>query len=95
LANNLPDLPAFHHPTNECACHESDRECCCDIQHRVPLNALGCVINEFFCSVATLFCGTLDYSYAVLDCVSNRAGGARSLVSRFGDMLSRSVQYCL
>jgi hypothetical protein len=60
LPGNLPDLPALHHPTNESARHEGDRECCSDTQHRVPLNALGCVVHEFFGSVASLLCGTLD-----------------------------------
>jgi len=47
----------------------------------VSLNALSCVIQEFFGSIAALFCGTPRYSYAIVDCIGNRAGCARSLVS--------------
>jgi hypothetical protein len=47
----------------------------------VSLEALSCVIQEFFGSIATLFCGTSHYSYAILYCIGNRTGCTRSLVS--------------
>jgi len=47
----------------------------------VSLEALSCVIQELFRGIATLFCGTSHHSYAILYCVSNRAGCAGSLVS--------------
>jgi hypothetical protein len=89
------DLPAFHHPAGQCSCREADRERRCNTQDRVPLDALRCVIHELFGSIATLFCGALYDSDAIPDCVRNRARSARSLVRRFGDMFSRSVQDCL
>jgi hypothetical protein len=92
---NLPDLPSFHHPAEQCSCREADGECRCNTQDRVSLDALRCVVHELFGSVATLFCRTLYYSDATFDCVSNCAGGSRSLVSRFGDVFSGSVQYRL
>jgi len=47
----------------------------------VSLDALSCVIQEFFGSIAALFCGTPQYSYAILDRIGNRTGCTRSLVS--------------
>ncbi len=61
----------------------------------MSLDALSRVIQEFFGSIAALFCGTPDYFYAILYCAGNRIGCTRSLVSRFGDMFSRSFHYGL
>jgi hypothetical protein len=61
----------------------------------VTLDPLTCIIQEFFDGIATLFRGTPRYSYAIVNCIGNRAGCARSLVSRFGDVIGRSFQYSL
>jgi hypothetical protein len=47
----------------------------------VPLDALSCVIQEFFGSITALLCGTPHYSHTILDRIGNRTGCARSLVS--------------
>jgi hypothetical protein len=48
----------------------------------VSLDALSCVIQEFFSSIAALFRGTLHYSDAILDyCIGERTGCAGSLAS--------------
>jgi hypothetical protein len=47
----------------------------------VSLDAFRCVIQEFFGSIAALFRGTPDYSYAIPYCIGNRTGCARRLVS--------------
>jgi hypothetical protein len=39
----------------------------------VSLDALSCVIQEFFGNSAALFCGTPHRSCAILDCIGNRA----------------------
>jgi hypothetical protein len=60
------------------------------------LDALSCVIQEFFSSIAALFCGTPHYSDAILYyCVGDRTGCVGSLASGFSDAFSRSVQYSL
>ena len=56
-------------------------------------DALSCVIQEVFGSIATLFRSTPHCSYAVLDRIGNRAGHTRSLVRRFGDVFSSSFHY--
>jgi hypothetical protein len=42
----------------------------------VSLQALSCVIQDFFGSIAALLCGTPHYSHAILDRVGNRTGCA-------------------
>jgi hypothetical protein len=59
----------------------------------VSLDALSCVVQEFFRGIATLSCGTPHYSNSILDSVANRSCGAGSLVSRLGDMFSSFFQY--
>jgi hypothetical protein len=49
--------------------------------HKVSLEALSCVIQKTFGSIAALFCGAPHYSYAILYCIGNRSGCTRSLVS--------------
>jgi hypothetical protein len=39
----------------------------------VSLDALSCVIQEFFGSIAALFCGAPRYSYAIVNCIADRA----------------------
>jgi hypothetical protein len=74
-------LPSFHHPADQCSCREAYRKGRRNSEHKVSLDALSCVIQEFFGSIAALFCGTPHYSYAVLYCIGNRAGCTRGLVS--------------
>jgi hypothetical protein len=48
----------------------------------VSLDALSCVIQKFFSSIAALFCGTLHYSDAIFYyCIGDRTGCAGSLAS--------------
>jgi len=47
----------------------------------VTLDALSCVIQELFRSIATLFGGAPHYSDAVSDCVGDRASRAGRLLS--------------
>jgi hypothetical protein len=61
----------------------------------MSLDALGCVIKEFFGRVAALFCDTPHNSYAFLYRVGNRTACPSSLVSRFGNVFSRSFHYAL
>ena len=39
----------------------------------MSLDALSCVIQEFFGSIAALFCGAPRYSYAIVNCIADRA----------------------
>jgi hypothetical protein len=61
----------------------------------VPLDALSCVVQEFFRSIATLFCNAPQYSDAIPDCAGDRTRCPGRLLSRFGNMFGRSVHYCL
>jgi hypothetical protein len=47
----------------------------------VSLDALSCVIQDFFGSVATLLCGTPHYSHAILYRIGNRTGCSRGPAS--------------
>jgi hypothetical protein len=78
---NLHDLPSFHHPADHGSRGEAQGKRSRDGYHRVSLEALSCVIQEFFRGIAALFCGTLRYSYAILYCIGNRTGCTGSLVS--------------
>jgi len=77
----LHDLPSFYHPADQRSCGEAYCKRSRNGYHKVSLEALSCVIQELFRGIATLFCGTSHHSYAILYCVSNRAGCAGSLVS--------------
>jgi hypothetical protein len=55
-------------------------------------DALTCVIQKFFSSIAALFCGTPDDSDTIFyDCIGDPTGCAGSLASRFSDAFSGSV----
>jgi len=86
----LPTLSSFHHPTDERSGGEGYCKCSHDGYRKVSLEPLGCVIQELLRGIATLFCCAPYYSYAVLNGIGNRTACARSLVSRFGDVFSRS-----
>jgi hypothetical protein len=75
------DLPSFHHQANQCSCGDAYRKRRRNRQHRVSLDTLSRVIQEFFGSIATLFCGTSRYSHAILYRIGDRAGCTRSPVS--------------
>jgi hypothetical protein len=47
----------------------------------MPLEAMGCLIQEFFPNIATLLRSMLHSSYAILYRIGNRACRARGLVS--------------
>jgi hypothetical protein len=89
------DLSSFDHPGDQRSRAETCRECRRHNEHRVTLDALARVIQKFFRGIAALFRGTSHCSGAIRDCIGNRAGCARSLVSRFGDVIGRSFQYSL
>jgi hypothetical protein len=78
---SVSDLPSFHHPSNQCSRGDAYRKGRRNRQHRVSLDALSCVIQEFFGSIAALFCGTPHYSHAILYQIGDRAGCTRSPVS--------------
>jgi hypothetical protein len=91
----LSDLPSFQHRANQCSCRDAYRKRRRNRYHWVPLDALSCVIQQFFGGITALLCGAPHYSYAILDRVGNCTGGARSLVSRFGNVFRRSFHYSL
>jgi hypothetical protein len=61
----------------------------------VSLDALSCVLQEFFSGITALFCGAPHYSNTIVDGIRNRTGGTGSLVSRFSDLICGSFQYRL
>ncbi len=56
----------------------------------MSLETLSRIIQEFFGSIPALLYGTPHDSHAIVKRIGNRAGCARSLVSRFRDVFSRS-----
>jgi hypothetical protein len=85
----------FNHPAHEGSSGEAYGKCGRDCQHGVSLDALSCVIQEFFGSVPALLCGTPHGSDAVPNCVGDRVRCARRLVSRVGDLFCCSFHYRL
>jgi hypothetical protein len=81
VAFQFADLLSFHDPADQCSCGETYGKRRGDSQNQVSLDALSCVIQEFFGSIAALFRSAPRHSHAFLNCVSDRAGCARSLVS--------------
>jgi hypothetical protein len=47
----------------------------------MPLDAPSCVLQEFFGSIAALFCHPSRRSNTIVDGAGNRTGGTGSLVS--------------
>jgi hypothetical protein len=88
-------LSSFDHPGEQRSCGKTCRKCRRHNEHGVALDALTCVIQEFFRSIAALFCGTPHCPCAIRDGIGNRAACARSLVSRFGNVIGSSFQYSL
>jgi hypothetical protein len=78
---SVSDLPSFHHPSKQCSRGDAYRKRRRNRQHRVSLDALSRVIQEFFGSIAALFRGTPHYSHAILYQIGDRAGCTRSPVS--------------
>jgi hypothetical protein len=89
------DLPSLDRPADQYACGNTHGKRRRNRQHRVTLDAFGGIIQEFFGSIAAPFRGAPHYSHAILYCVGNRTGCARSLVRRFGDAFSSSFHYGL
>jgi len=83
-------LPSLDRPTNQYACGNTRGKRRRNRQHRITLKALGGIIQELFGSIATLSRGPPHHSHAILDCIGNRTGCARSLVRRFGNSFSGS-----
>jgi hypothetical protein len=85
VKRNIPakgsNLPSFHHPSDECSCAGAYRKRRRNSERKMPLEAMGCLIQEFFASVATLLHGMLYDSHSILYRIGNRACCARSLVS--------------
>jgi hypothetical protein len=79
--SQFPNLPSFHHPSNQCSRGDAYGEGRRNRQYRVALDALSRVIQEFFGSIAALFRGTPHYSHAILYQIGNRVGCTRSPVS--------------
>jgi hypothetical protein len=77
----IPNLPSFHHPSNQCSRGDAYRKDRRNRQYRVALDALSRVIQEFFGSIAALFRGTPHCSHAILYQIGDRAGCTRSPVS--------------
>jgi hypothetical protein len=61
----------------------------------MSLEALSRVTHKFFGSFAAPLGGAPHCPHAILDRIGNRTGCARSLVSRFGNVFSRSFRYGL
>jgi hypothetical protein len=61
----------------------------------MSLDAPSRVLQEFFGSIAALFCDPSRRSNSIVDRTGNRTGGTGSLVSRFSDLICRSFQYRL
>jgi hypothetical protein len=89
------DLFAFHHPGDQSPSGNANRKRRRNREHEVPLEALRCVVQEFFGSITALPRGASHCSYAIPNCIRNRAGGASRLVSRLGDVIRRSFHYGL
>jgi hypothetical protein len=89
------DLSSLDDPSEErpCRCAYGKRRR--NRERKVPLKTMRCIIQDFFASVAALLRGLPHGSYAILYRVGNRVCCARSLVSRFGDVVSRSLHYSL
>jgi hypothetical protein len=61
----------------------------------MPLEAMGCLIQELLACIATFLRGMAHDSHSVFDSIGNGTCCARSLVSRFGDVVSRSLHCSL
>jgi hypothetical protein len=61
----------------------------------MSVETMSCLIQELFARIATLLRGMPYGPYAILYRIGNRACCARSLVSRFGDIVSRSFHCSL
>jgi hypothetical protein len=92
---DLGALFLFDHPADQRSSAEAHGKSGRHSQHRVSLDALSCVIQEFFRGVAAPFCGTPHDSDPILDGIGNRAGCARSLVARLSHTLTCSIHYVL
>jgi hypothetical protein len=95
LATGGSDLSSLYEPPEERPCRGAYGKRRRNSERKVPLKAMGCLIQEFFARFAALLRGMPHSSYAILYRIGNRACRARSLVSRFGDVVSRSLHYSL
>jgi hypothetical protein len=92
---SVSDLTSFHDPSHERPCRGAQGKRRGNSERKVPLKAMSCLIQEFFARIAALLRGMPHGSYAILYRVGDGACCARSLVSRFGDVVSRSLRHIL
>jgi hypothetical protein len=88
-------LSSFDHPADDDSSSQTRRKRSRNSEHGLALDALSCVIQKFFGSVAALLCGTPHCSDTIPDCVGDCVGCARGLVSRVGDVFRGSFHYRL
>jgi hypothetical protein len=67
---------SFDHPSDERSGGETHGECTRQGEHWMSLDALSCVLQEFFGSITALFCGAPHYSNTIIDGIGNRTRGA-------------------
>jgi len=92
---NGADLSSLYEPSQECPCRGAYGKRRRNGERKVPLKTMSCLIQEFFARIAALLGGMSYGVYAILYRIGNGACYARSLVSRFGDVISRSFYYSL
>jgi hypothetical protein len=85
VKSNFPakdsDLSSFRHPSDERSCDGAHRKRRRNSEREVPLEALRCLIQEFFTSIASLLRGMPHGSHAIPYRVGDCSCCARSLVS--------------
>jgi hypothetical protein len=92
---NASDLTSLHEPSKERPCRGAYGKRRRNGERKVPLKTMSGIVQDCFAGIAALLRGMPHGSYAILYRVGNRACCARSLVSRFGDVVGRSLHYSL
>ncbi|MGB0066147.1 MAG: hypothetical protein WBP85_17020 [Terracidiphilus sp.] len=92
-AAGVSDLFSLDEPSEERPCGGAYGKRRRNSEQKVPLEAMGRFIQEFFPGIATLLRRMPHGPYAILYRIGNRVGCARSLVSRFDDVVRRSLHY--
>jgi hypothetical protein len=89
------NLSSFYHPSDDCSGGCAGRKRRHKRWRKVSMDAASRLIQEILGSIKTLLRGMLHNSHAILYRIGNCAGRARSLVTRFGNVVSCSFRYCL
>jgi hypothetical protein len=76
VGSKFSGLSSFHHPANQCPCRDANRKRRRNREHEVSLEALSCVIQDFFGSIAALLCDTPYCSDSIPYRIGNCAGCA-------------------